>query len=475
MAKIDYDIVVVGGGGAGLAAANTAGAAGARVLIVEAAERLGGSTALSGGVFYAANTSVQRAAGIVDSPEALFRYYMSVNGYRLQASLIRRFATESAPTFEWLLSLGVRFPAEHLYAAGLDGVPRGHRAKERGREIVDRLEGSLRTEWVDVALRSRASAIHRSATGQVEAVGLGAERVRCRAAILTTGGFGASPELLSRYFPSASIYGDWVWYVGCSTCRGDGISLGLAAGATMTGLDTGSTVLTPGFTKSDFEPYIPGWFIFVDREGRRFADETLDYSVSSNQVRKMPGGECFALFDENARLAARPSSAKSKDQTNAYPFASWTAERLGAMADAGRVFRASSLEALADLAGIQPARLAQTVATFNRDCDLGADTMFGKSRELLRPLRCDPFYAVRIRPAIVGSTGAGLRTDADARLLTDGDTASAGLYAAGETVGGVHGECYVGGGGSIANAIVFGRIAAQSALADLARGSAGTV
>src|SRR5690606_5616738 len=52
-ASRDYDVVVVGAGGAGLSAAAMAAREGARVLLLEAGERVGGSTALSGGVFYA--------------------------------------------------------------------------------------------------------------------------------------------------------------------------------------------------------------------------------------------------------------------------------------------------------------------------------------------------------------------------------------------------------------------------------------
>ena len=45
----DYDVIVIGAGGAGLCAAIAAADAGARVALLEAGKRVGGSTALAGG------------------------------------------------------------------------------------------------------------------------------------------------------------------------------------------------------------------------------------------------------------------------------------------------------------------------------------------------------------------------------------------------------------------------------------------
>jgi fumarate reductase flavoprotein subunit len=72
---------------------------------------------------------------------------------------------------------------------------------------------------------------------------------------------------------------------------------------------------------------------------------------------------------------------------------------------------------------------------------------------------------VEIRPAIVCLTSTGLRIDSSARVLDPRDRLIPGLFAAGETTGGVLGERYIGGGNSIANAIVFGRIAGRAAAA----------
>jgi succinate dehydrogenase/fumarate reductase flavoprotein subunit len=72
-----------------------------------------------------------------------------------------------------------------------------------------------------------------------------------------------------------------------------------------------------------------------------------------------------------------------------------------------------------------------------------------------------PFTAVRVRTAVTHTIG-GLRIDERARVLDAGGTPVPGLHAAGADAGGV----FTGGYGSgLAAALVFGRIAAETALA----------
>ena len=69
---------------------------GARVLLLESETKLGGSTAVSGGWFFAAGTSVQRAAGIVDdTPQSMFDYYAQVNQWRIDPPVVRRLCDEA--------------------------------------------------------------------------------------------------------------------------------------------------------------------------------------------------------------------------------------------------------------------------------------------------------------------------------------------------------------------------------------------
>lgn len=448
-----FDVVVIGGGGAGLAAATTAASSGARVLLVEADRKLGGSTALSGGVVYAACTSLQRSCGIVDDPAAMARYYMAVNQYKLEASLVSRLCHDSAAVFEWLVGLGVGFPEANLYVSGVDGIRRGHRAAGHGAEIAAALEASLVGKPVETAVATRVRHLVRDDAGAVRGINVDGEDVTCRAVILATGGFGANPAMLAEHYPDALRHPDLAWYIGSRQCKGDGIAMGLSAGGELSTRNRGLLLLTPGFAK-ELEVYMPGWVVFVNHEGRRFIDETVEYSVHAEVIREQTAGECFALFDEAARLAATGKPAPN-----------WSAERLAHFASTGHVRSAPTLEALAEDIGVRADALAETIAGYNRGCAAGRDDAFFKEPQWLKPVATPPFYAARVRPAVICWTGTGLRIDVEARVLDRAGRPIPGLFAAGETTGGMFGPCYAGGGASITNALVFGRVAGRNAAA----------
>ena len=122
----DYDVIVIGGGAAGMSTAISAHERGARVLLFEGETKLGGSTALSGGWFFAAGTSVQRAAGIHDdTPQAMFDYYAQVNQWRIDPPVVRRLCENAGAALEWLVSLGVVFPPKNLKRSGMETIARG--------------------------------------------------------------------------------------------------------------------------------------------------------------------------------------------------------------------------------------------------------------------------------------------------------------------------------------------------------------
>jgi fumarate reductase flavoprotein subunit len=165
---------------------------------------------------------------------------------------------------------------------------------------------------------------------------------------------------------------------------------------------------------------------------------------------KRNGGIGYAIFDEPLRQAAGHGP-------------SFNADTLQAKADAGRIIRAASIEALAAEAKINARALGGTLEKYNADCAAGRDSAYFKEPRWMRAITTPPFYAVEIRPAIIAWTGTGLRIDPEARVIGGDERSIAGLYAAGETVGTFHGDVYIGGGGSYGPAVTFGKVAGANA------------
>jgi fumarate reductase flavoprotein subunit len=455
----DYDVIVIGAGGAGLAAAAEAGAAGASVLVVEAGERAGGSTALSGGVIYAAGTVIQKSAGIEDSADAMFNYMLAITQGRLNWPITRRLCDESAPLIEWLQGLGAEFRPELLYKGGLEppGVKRSHRTEGEGQRLIEILEAAVNRQSADVAYQTRVQDLVIDEVGAVYGIRVGEDVIRSGAVILACGGFGQNRELLERLFPEGmEAGGDWFSYIGNAYSNGDGLLMAQQAGAALGGHDRGLLAMAPRFARDDL--YLPAWLMLVNGEGRRFMQEFIPYGVRSRRVMDQPGKTSFALFDEASRAWSKPTKSPLKGAI----FYTWTAEYLEEFVAKGEIVAAATLDELAERTGMNPEILRETVAAYNAACAAGVDDRYQKDPQHLRPIATPPFYAAEIRCAALAGTFTGVRIDQDARALDPLDRSIPGLYAAGETSASM-GDIYVGGGNAIGNALVFGRVAGRVA------------
>ncbi|WP_410953706.1 FAD-dependent oxidoreductase [Pseudomonas sp. S1(2024)] len=98
----NFDLVVLGSGAGGLTAAATAARRGLKVLVVEKAEHFGGTSAISGGAVWLYGTDQARAAGAVDSPEAIRTYLRQVIGDGYDPALVDAFIEHGHQALRWL-------------------------------------------------------------------------------------------------------------------------------------------------------------------------------------------------------------------------------------------------------------------------------------------------------------------------------------------------------------------------------------
>ncbi|WP_238363989.1 FAD-dependent oxidoreductase [Mesobacterium pallidum] len=129
-----YDVVVVGAGAGGLAAAVFAALEGARVLLIESTEYVGGTTAYSAGTTWAPNTMLAASVGAEDSRETVLTYLDRAVGNRSPRALREAFVEAAPRAIEMLHTRTVaRFrarPHHPDYLSELEGSTAKGRALE---------------------------------------------------------------------------------------------------------------------------------------------------------------------------------------------------------------------------------------------------------------------------------------------------------------------------------------------------------
>ncbi len=309
-----------------------------------------------------------------------------------------------------------------------------------------------------------------------------AGRVRIEAArgvVLACGGFPHDAERLKALLPHAAT-GREHWSAAPRSNTGDGLRLGESVGgrvaddlAQAAALAPVSLVPRPDGTVAHFPHLIerakPG-LVAVRRDGRRFVNEADSYhDFMRGLLAATPPGEpveawlvCDARFMRRFGLgAAKPAPMPRR--------------RLLAN---GYLKRGRTLAELAAACGIDAAGLEATVARHNAQARLGRDEDFGKgetpynrvqgearpglANPCMAAIARGPFYAVKV---VAGSLGtfAGLRVDANARVLDAHGAPIAGLYAAGNDMASVMGGHYPSGGITLGPAMTFAWIAAHDA------------
>jgi succinate dehydrogenase/fumarate reductase flavoprotein subunit len=193
--------------------------------------------------------------------------------------------------------------------------------------------------------------------------------------------------------------------------------------------------------------------IAVNSKGERFIDESKSYKLIGDAVLDQPDALGFQIFDQKIFDKGQPGIPTMAFQDK---FAQ------------GQVISAPTIVELAQKMGIDGAGLAKTLATYNAFVEDGKDQQFGRDGlsnhyGALAKIDTAPFYAYPSKSVIV-ATYCGVSVDPQMRVRDVFGTVIPNLFAAGEVIGGLHGNAYMTGS-SLGKASIFGRLAGRSAVA----------
>ena len=462
------DFLVVGTGFAGLAAALEAHYAGTKnILVVDKMPTAGGNSIINGGGIAAAGTDMQKARHIDDNADLLFNDIMKAGGYINHPDLARTIADHSVETYEWLRDeIGVKFA--DVFFHGGHSVKRSHTvASKSGAGIINPMLAKCKEFNIPVELRTKVEKFIRDDSGRVVGVEIRrgyrfgrensgkVETIRATMGVLlATGGFSQNVVMRMSHDPRlTSVFGSTnhpgatgemiqqAQMIGANTIQMDWIQLG-----PWTSPDEKGFGLAPQFVES-----IVGYGCMVDiATGKRFMKETGNRKVRADAIIAI--GHPALIYACEKNVKAQTPKAMRKDTFD-------TALKQGVI----RKF--ATLEEMAKFYKIPFDALKAQNDRMNgfikakKDDDLGC-MFFDDSL----PNDVGPFYAARLWPRVHHTMG-GLEINNKAEVLDACHNVIPGLYAAGEVTGGVHGMVRLGTV-AVADCVIFGRMAARSALAD---------
>ena len=465
---------MVGFGIAGGCAALEAARAGARVVLLERAAEHGGTSSMAGGHFYlGGGTAVQRAVGVEDSAEEMFKYLRAVSPDPDEAK-IRVFCDDSVEHFDWIEALGMEFerslyPYKAVIQPGTQGLmftgnekvhpfrdlakpaPRGHKVPKPGdtggaKIVLDALAERIAETSADVRYETGAtnlvvstSSTSETAEGGGAVVGVAWRRfdergtIRAKAVVIAAGGYVGNAEMVAEYtpqlgsklFPLASTYDD-----------GLGIRLGASVGGELRMMDQ-------AFITAPFYPpaqLLTG--IVVNKLGKRFVAEDSYHSRTSGFVMDQPDHAAYLIVD---------SAHIEHPDFPLCPFID------------GWETVAEMEEAL----GIPTGELVKTLSSYNEHAARKEDPDFHKHPDWLEPQDAGPWGAYDLtlgKAMYAGFTMGGLRVSVDGEVEREDGAMVPGLYAAGACAVNIaqDGKGYASGS-QLAEGSYFGRRAGRHA------------
>ena len=445
-----HGVVVVGAGFSALSAAVEAKLNGADVIVLEKTKMdvSGGNSRICGGMI---------CVPLEDSKQAKDNYYedfMKKSMGNGDPVLTRLLAENTQAGIDWLKGQGVEFfPPTGVvgYRAQAfvptPGLYRGMvKVLEKLREVLEKRGGKIVYE-------TKAKELIMSSSGRVAGVKVidqaGVKDYMADTVIIASGGFAANKEMLVQWIDP---HADGMMVRGRPWITGDGLRMAEEVGAVLVSMG-GMTALhvaavSPQNTAAGNPFMAVPLYLGINQEGKRYVDESKGYVVNGKASMKQPGQKIALVFDEEVKNTGPGTTGYKLFEGLKIP-----------------VIEADTVEELASKIEVPPAALKATIDEFNSAVKdgkaLGANPPKEANAKVMKP----KFYAFYPMVPGITLTFGGIKVNSNAQVLEADGRIIPGLYAAGESVGGLFYDDYVGGG-SLARCLVLGRIAGKNAAAE---------
>lgn len=458
----EYDVIVIGAGAAGVPCAVKAFQGGNKVLVLQKEP-----TALSQG---------NGTTGIVadeSDPQSLMHFV-----YVITEELEYRNDREQLKVYAYNSGEAVRWYAEELTATGYENFRAYDSAVDYG-EVFGALTTTVcsvnKPDNTGTAMRAILEAYEdridvRYSTPAIQLIKDGSKVTgvygkdkdgtiwkfgATKGIVIATGDYQNNRSMVEKLCPDVRNFESKQY-----NRTGDGQLMGILAGG----------VLEPvGHTKilHDFDSG-PMWnepFFCVDSDGKRFFNEETDMAYIANYMRDYDpekAGYYFPVFDNNfaemvTNWGGRPATEESIKN---YMPEEDVEERGTVLRDRIAVYKADTLDELAEKLGIPADELKASVERYNEVVDMGWDPDFGKAPKYLQKIEQAPFWGVR-KQVRVTAIAAGVITDASAAVLDADRNPIENLYAIGNVAGPFYGSAdypMVFGGLSLGRCVTQGYV-----------------
>jgi 3-oxosteroid 1-dehydrogenase len=523
----EFDVIAVGSGVAGLATALFSAWRGNKVLVLEKAPQLGGTTRKAAFWYWVPNNAAMRAAGTKDPKQDCIAYMARLSRPEIYDPGAPRFGVpaweysqyeaiyDNASTATELLSENGALEYRHCdfvpdYWAELteDKAPKGRvllpkdareTMSDGGEVAVRTMSAAAKRDGVDIRTDHRVQRLIRNADSEVVGVEAdtadGTKRFFARKAVVCcTGGFTHDVEL-RKNFLSAPVYG------GCAarSNEGDFVYIAGAVGAQLRNMNY-AWMCPIVFEKAMAgDPELIGTFspsgdsmIYVNKEGRRVANEKLAYNEMAQVFFQWDGAKSeysnlllIAIWDQ------RSQDHSAGDEYGRFIVPRGTDDKhvikgatLAALGKAvsERLERYNSVTGGLALAADFEKTLEATIQRFNGFASGGRDFDFKRGERQVELLfngavapspsapnptmfpisDQGPYYAALLTGGNLDTKG-GPKTNVCGQVVDDQDRAIPGLYGVGNCVASASARAYWAGGATIGPILAFSYLAATAA------------